>query len=103
MTAVMTVLTATIAPERAADLQAAYAAAAQGPFPAGLLRSSLLRHASDPTQWRIETIWQSPEALAAMRQLGKPRGLQIFEAAGGQPSLTIFEIVADLAPPQDGA
>lgn len=99
---VVTVLEASVHPERAADLQAAYAETAHGPFPPGLVRSSLLQERSDQTRWRIETVWQSQEALAAMRQApGKPRGVQIFEAAGAEPSLKIFDAIAELAPPQD--
>lgn len=101
MNPVVTVLDATVAPERAADLQAAYAEAAQGPFPPGLVRSTLLQLPSDPTQWRIETTWESREALTAMRQAGgKPKGIQIFEAAGAQPSVSFFDVVADLVPPK---
>lgn len=99
MSSVVTVLEAHVLPERATDLQAAYAEAARGPFPPGLLRSSLLRHSTDQTLWRIETVWQSREALAVMRQFGKPRGIQIFEAAGAQPSLSIFDGIADLEAP----
>jgi hypothetical protein len=98
MSLVITVLDAVIAPARAADLEAAYAQAAQEPLPPGLLRSSLQRSVSNPMQWRIETIWRSPEALAAMRQAGKPRGIQIFEAAGASPTPGIFEVVAELGP-----
>jgi hypothetical protein len=99
MSRVVTVLEARVAPERVADLRAAYAAAAAGPFPPGLAGSSLLQRSDDPAVWRIETVWQSPEALAAMRGAGKPRGVMIFEAAGATPSLTIFEEVAKLSPP----
>ena len=95
---VVTVLTASVSAERVADLQAAYADATGNPFPPGLVRSALLRNTNDPTEWRIETIWQSHEALAAMRQLGKPRGVQIFEAAGAAPSLSIFDAIAELLP-----
>jgi hypothetical protein len=35
-----------------------------------------------------------------MRAAGKPRGVQIFEAAGATPSLTVFDAIADLAPPK---
>jgi heme-degrading monooxygenase HmoA len=98
MPLVVTVLEARVAPERAADLEAAYAEAAQGPFPPGFVRSTLLRDAGDPARWRIETIWQSHDALAAMRGAGKPRGIQIFEAAGAQAMLSVFDAIADLAP-----
>jgi quinol monooxygenase YgiN len=100
MTMVVTVLEAYVATNRAADLQAAYAEAAGGPFPPGLLRSTLLRDSSDSTKWRIETVWESHDTLAAMRAGGKPRGVRIFEAAGATPSLTVFDAIADLAPPK---
>ncbi len=104
MNPVITVLEAHVLPERAADLQAAYAEAAAGPFPPGLVRSTLLRQRSDQSQWRIETVWQSQDALAAMRQThGKPRGVQIFEAAGAQPSLNIYDAVADFVVPKGAA
>jgi len=98
MSLVVTVLDAQVSPERTSALQAAYAEAAQGPFPAGFVRSTLLRLADDPTLWRIETIWQSHEALAAMRRVGRPRGLQIFEAAGAHPTLTVLDAVAEVVP-----
>lgn len=103
MAHVVTVLEAHVAEDRVADLQAAYAEAARGPFPPGLLRSNLLRHSSDLTLWRIETIWRSHDALAAMRGAGKPRGVQIFEAAGALPSLGVFNTIAELSPPEGAA
>ena len=103
MNPVVTVLEARVPSERAADLQSAYAEAAQGPFPPGLVRSALLRDARDQTLWRIETTWQSHDALAAMRQAGRPRGLQIFEAAGAQPSVSIFDTVVHFVTPTGAA
>jgi hypothetical protein len=97
---VITVLEARVAADREAELQSAYSAAAAGPFPVGFMRSSLLRLAEDPTVWRIETTWQSHEALAAMRGAGKPRGVLIFEAAGATPTLKVFDEVARLEPPK---
>src|SRR5262245_54650081 len=104
MTQVVTVLAARVAPERVADLQAAYNDAARGPFPPGLVRSTLLQERSDQTQWRIETVWASQDALAAMRQApGKPRGVQIFESAGAQPTLSVFDAIADFVVPRGAA
>ncbi|MEA3245908.1 MAG: VOC family protein [Gemmatimonadota bacterium] len=101
---VVTVLDARVVPERTADLRAAYADAMRGPFPPGLVRTALLQHASDPAQWRIETVWESPEALAAMRQApGKPRGVLIFEAAGARPVLTVFHAIDGLGNESQGA
>ncbi len=98
MNEVVTVLDAHVTAAGEGPLRAAYREAAAGPFPAGLLRSTLLRDANDPSRWRIETVWRSHEALAAMRGAGKPRGVQIFEAAGAQPGLSVFTAVDRLAP-----
>jgi quinol monooxygenase YgiN len=99
---VVTVLEAQVAQDRVAALTAAYQEAVQGPVPHGLVRSVLLRHSTDGTRWRIETTWSSRDALAAMRNTGTPRGIQIFRAAGAEPTLTIFDVVADLPPPAVG-
>ena len=88
---VLTILEATVAPERAAELQSAFRnAAAQ--LPPGLVRSHLVNAAADPTRWRIETFWTSREALAAMRQAGTPAGVLMFRAAGAEPSLTVYDV-----------
>jgi len=103
MSKVLTVLEARVAPERESALQAAYGEAARGPFPPGLERSLLLRGTTDRTAWRIETVWESSEALAAMRGSGTPRGIQIFRAAGAEPTVSVLEVVADLLPHAAGS
>jgi hypothetical protein len=96
---VLTVLEATVAPDRAADLQAAFRAAA-GEVPAGFVRSHLVASIADPTYWRIETLWTSRDALAAMRQAGTPAGVLMFRAAGAEPSLSVYDVAATIeAPP----
>jgi hypothetical protein len=99
----LTVLEAHVAPEHELALRAAYEEAAQGPFPRGLVRSTLSRGTNDQTLWRIDTLWESPEALAAMRGSGTPRGIQIFRAAGAEPVVSVLEVVATLSPPQGAA
>jgi hypothetical protein len=96
---VLTILEATVSPERAADLQAAFRQAAAR-VPPGLIRSHLISAAADPTRWRIETLWVSRDALAAMRQAGTPAGVLMFRAAGAEPSLAIYDVAATIeAPP----
>ena|SRR5689334_682483 len=96
---VLTILGATVAPERAADLQAAFRGAAAH-VPPGLIRSLLVCSAADATRWRIETLWASREALAAMRQAGTPAGVLMFRAAGAEPTLSVYDVVATIdAPP----
>lgn len=100
---VLTILEAQVASGREGALRAAYQDAAGGPFPPGLVRSTLLRAANDPSVWRIETLWEARGALEAMRSAGTPRGVQIFGAAGAEPTLSVFEVVAALAPPEGAA
>lgn len=88
---VLTILEASVAPDRVGDLERAFRAAA-GAVPPGLVRSLLVCAASDRTRWRIETLWTSREALAAMRQAGTPAGVLMFRAAGAEPQLSIFEV-----------
>lgn len=91
---VVTVLEATVAPERVEDLKAAYSNGGQ--LPPGLVRSDLLSASNDATRWRIQTFWSSRAALDAMRTKGTPAGVLMFRAAGAEPTLSIFDIVASI-------
>ena len=95
---VVTVLDSHLEEDQVAALQSAYAAAvASGKRPPGLVRSELLRDARDPTHWRIQTWWESRQALEAMRNAGgTPAGVLMFRAAGAEPALTVFEVADDL-------
>ena len=96
---VLTILEATVSSERAVDLQATFRHAA-AEVPPGFIRSHLISAAGDPTRWRIETLWASRDALAAMRQAGTPAGVLMFRAAGAEPSLSIYDVAATIeAPP----
>jgi heme-degrading monooxygenase HmoA len=100
MTRVLTVLEAHVPQDRHADLLSAYRSAAHDAFPPGLVRSMLLQVANDRTLWRIQTLWESREALDAMRATGStPRGIQIFRSAGAEPTLTVLDVQDELSPP----
>ena len=92
---VLTILEATVTTERAADLEAAFRRAASE-VPSGLIRSHLVFSASDPTRWRIETLWANREVLAAMREAGTPAGVLMFRAAGAEPSLSVYDVAATI-------
>jgi hypothetical protein len=98
MTRVLTVLEAHIPPERQDDLKAAYHEAVVDSPPPGLVRSMLVQDINDRMLWRIETLWESREALAAMRGTGTPRGVLIFRAAGAEPVLAVLEVIEELTP-----
>jgi hypothetical protein len=93
---VLTILEATVAPDRAIDLETAFRAAA-GQVPPGLVRSHLLCAGTDRSRWRIETLWQSRAALEVMRQsTATPAGVLMFRAAGAEPTLSVFDVTATI-------
>jgi hypothetical protein len=93
---VLTVLEAVVAADRGHDLRLAFEKAIKGQLPPGLVRTNLLCAANDPTVWRIETLWASLAALDAMRGKGTPEGVLMFRAAGAEPALTVFDVVAGI-------
>ena len=93
---ILTVLEATVAPERASELRAAFQSAAAAGLPPGFVRSLLISSANDATHWRIETLWASREVLAAMRQAGTPAGVLMFRAAGAEPTLSVYDVAASI-------
>lgn len=60
-------------------------------LPAGFIESSLLR-AEDGT-WRVVTVWESKEAVLAMRASGEPPAAPtMFEQAGSSPSVSMWSV-----------
>jgi heme-degrading monooxygenase HmoA len=95
---ILTVLEARLDDGADAALQAAYTTAISGDRPRGLVRSELVRDANDPSRWRIQTWWESRQALQEMRSQGTPpAGILMFRAAGAEPSVSIFEVVSELS------
>ncbi len=89
----MTVLEAQVARDRMADLERAFGETATA-LPPGLVESFLVHDDADPTQVRIVTLWESREALAALRTAPeKPEGVRMLEAVGATPSLTVMDVV----------
>ncbi len=91
---VITILEAQIAPEKAALLAEAYTQGLKN-LDAGIAQNYLLRSSKDASAWRIVTVWQSREALDAMRRSGEiPRGVLMFRAAAAEPTLSVFDVIA---------
>jgi len=91
---ILTVLEATVPEGKESLLEAAFKAAGSSPKPNGLLRSELLRDSREPSRWRIATLWESREALLAMRNSGAPpAGILMFRSADAEPELTVFDVV----------
>ncbi len=95
---VMTVLEAHLAPDKWATLEKAYKEATQQLEPQ--IYQTFLVHGSISTaMWQIITVWRSRAELEQMRRQGTPKGVLIFRAAGAEPRLSVFDIVARAGAP----
>ena len=73
------------------DLLSAWDGTSTGPLPAGFIESSLLR--GDDGRWRILTVWESKDAVMAMRASGEPPAApMMFEHAGSRPSVSMWTV-----------
>jgi heme-degrading monooxygenase HmoA len=87
----VTIVEAAVEPARESDLRAAWEEVTAGALPPGFIESSLLR-AEDGT-WRIVTIWESKEAVMAMRTTGDPpAAIVVFDRAGAAPSVSMSTV-----------
>ncbi len=94
---VMTILEARVSQENWANLEQAYQHATQQPE-AGIVETFLVHSAKETDLWRIMTVWQSREALDAMRSSGgTPTGVLIFREAQAEPALSVFEVAQQAA------
>ena len=94
---VMTILEGHVAPEKAAALEQAYRAGTQS-LPPQIVQTFLIHSTAEPRLWRILTVWRSREALDEYRRSREtPGGVLMFRAAGAEPALSIFDVVAQAA------
>jgi heme-degrading monooxygenase HmoA len=87
----VTMVEGSVEATREDDLRSAWKEVTDAEFPPGFIESSLLR-AEDGT-WRIVTIWESKEAVMAIRASGEPPAAPImFERAGSRPSVSMWTV-----------
>jgi heme-degrading monooxygenase HmoA len=85
-----------IDPVREVDLRSAWEHR-PAELPPGLIESFLLR--GEDAMWRIVTVWESREAVMAMRATGaRPAALVMFEQAGSEPSLSMCTVEGYTSP-----
>ncbi|MDF2270506.1 hypothetical protein P2Q00_34525 [Streptomyces coacervatus] len=90
---VLTEVSAAVAPEREADLVAAYRELVAGTLPDGLVRTELL--GGQDGHWRIQTLWRDRAALDAMRAAPEgPAAPRLFREVGAEPALALFDVKA---------
>ncbi|MEU6661103.1 antibiotic biosynthesis monooxygenase [Streptomyces sp. NPDC046821] len=80
-----------VAPEREADLVAAYGELVARTLPDGLIRTELLRGRDG--RWRIQSLWRDRAALDAVRSAPEgPAAPRLFREVGAEPELAVFDI-----------
>ena len=90
---VMTVLEAQVAADKIGTLERAYRDGTVE-VPPHIVETFLVRDNGQASLFRIVTVWSSREALDRMRASGvTPRGVQMFEAAGAAPKLSVLDVL----------
>ncbi len=95
---VVTVVDAHVEPDLETQLLNGYSQMIDGPRPAGLLHSELLR--GQDNRWRIQSTWVSLDALRALRAAGEPpAAIDLFEEVGSDLTHSWFTIENTLPTP----
>lgn len=91
---IITVVEGKVPFSKAKELEANFTLAKKEPLPSGLVSTALLRNNKTPDVYRIQTVWESFEALEKMRSsTGTPKAIALFQNVGGNPSVGIYELV----------
>lgn len=91
---VITIVEGRVPISKAREFETAYASLKQDVLPPGLIRSSLLRNSDNPEIYRIETVWESREALEKMRSSTQtPKAIELFQKVKASPRVEIYDIV----------
>ncbi len=94
---VITIVEGRVPASKAREFETAYASLKQDALTQGLIRSSLLRKSDNPEIYRIETVWESREALEKMRSNTQtPKAIELFQKVKASPRLEIYDIVHNI-------
>ncbi len=97
--AALSLVSAVIAPERQAEIIETYRRMIEADLPP-VIRETFLLVSEDGTV-AIATIWNSREALDAVRQgPEEPFARRVLREAGGDPKAQFFDVVAEGGPPR---
>lgn len=88
---VVTMVEATVSPDRVPDLMEAFPVSSSAELPDYLLGTMLLGE-TDSDRWRIVTIWRSQNDLEEyLRSVETPAARQAFREVGVEPVLSVWE------------
>jgi hypothetical protein len=89
MVMVMSILEGDLPADKAAKLEANFAEGVKALDP-GVVQTFFIKNGN---KCKIITIWESREAVSAMKSKGTPKGVLMFRYAGVEPSLLTYDIV----------
>ena len=93
MTAVMTIVSARISPDRMHDVIARFSEAVRAGMPERR-ETTLLR--GDDGVWRVITVWRSRKDLDSyLASVDEPFAPRLFREAGGVPRVEVLDVVLD--------
>jgi hypothetical protein len=91
---ILTVVSATVGPDREAELIAGFRRLLVESVPDGLVRTQLLKGAKG--EWQIQTLWRDRAALDKMRaDSAPPAAPRLLRSVDAEPSLQIFEVMVE--------
>jgi quinol monooxygenase YgiN len=94
---VITIVEGRVPVSKAREFEAAYESLKQDALTPGLIRSSLIRKSDNPEIYRIETVWESREALEKMKSSTQtPKAIELFQKVKALPRLEIYDIVYNI-------
>ena len=94
---VVTIVEGRVPVSKAKEFETAYESLKQDALTPGLIRSSLLRKSDNPEIYRIETVWESREALEKMRSSTQtPKAIELFQKVKASPRLEIYDLVYNI-------
>ncbi len=87
MATIISILEGDLPPDKAAKLEANFK---EGSLEPGMIRMFLIKNGN---KWKIITLWESREALNAMKSKGTPKTVLMFRYAGVEGALLNYDVV----------
>ena len=86
---VISILEGELPPDKVVKLEANFAEYIKALEP-GIVQTSLIRNAG---KCKVIILWESKEALTAMKVKGTPKAVLLFRYAGVEPTLLAYDVV----------
>jgi heme-degrading monooxygenase HmoA len=94
---VVTVVEGQVPLGKAKEFEDSFALAKKESLPPGFVSSSLLRRDKLPETYRIQTTWESQEALERMKSsIQTPKAFEFFLKVGVKPNLEVYEALDNI-------